>query len=65
MLIQMRPAVLELPADEPNPVEVGAHSKPLIFFLDFPVVGAFLCQGLMIERKAKNLYSQEDNPVVK
>ena len=50
VLIQMLPAVLELITDKANTIEVGAHSEPLIFLLDFPVTGAFLRQSLMVER---------------
>ena len=50
----MLPAVLELITNKSNTIEVGAHSEPLIFFLDFPVACALLCQGLVVERQSQH-----------
>lgn len=50
----MLPAVLELITDKSNTIEVSAHSEPLIFFLDFPVACALLCQGLVVECQSQH-----------
>ena len=46
----MLPTVLELIADEANPVKIRPHGKAFVFLLDFPVAGALLCQGLVVKR---------------
>ena len=53
MLVQMFPAALELITNEPDAVQINPHRKLLIFFLHFPVTGAFLRQCLMVERQGQ------------
>lgn len=50
----MLPATFELVTDEPDPVQPHPHSELLIFFLHFPVAGAFLCECLMVQGESQN-----------
>lgn len=50
----MFPATFELVTNKSDAVQPHPHSKLLIFLLDFPVTGAFLCQRLMIERECQH-----------
>ena len=50
----MFPATLELVTNKSDAVQPHTHGELLIFLLDFPVTGAFLCQRLMIERECQH-----------